>query len=119
MCGAVCPACAPRRRTAWLRARQPRPAEARTAAHGSSAPAAADWQRQYGAAAPDHPPAIGPAPVQLLTTLTAVTGDLLALAAAAANLAAALAQRHSRSHRSRQRHPKPPKSRTPDNPATT
>ena len=57
--------------------------------------------------------------MQLLTTLTTVTGDLLALAAAAANLAAALAQRHSRTHRPRQRHPEPPKSRTPDNPAAT
>lgn len=57
--------------------------------------------------------------MQLLTTLTTVTGDLLALAAAMINLAATLAQRHSRTHRPRQRHPEPPKPRTPNNPATT
>jgi hypothetical protein len=108
MCGAVRPACAPRRRTAWLPTRQPRPAAVRTAAQGSSAPSAADWQRQYGAAAPDHPPAIGPAPVQLLTTLITVTGDLIALAAAVTNLAAVLAQRRPRASRGRQRPPELP-----------
>ena len=92
MCGVVRPACALRRRTAWLPAQQLRPAAVHTAAHGRSARAAAHWQCQHGAAAPDHLPAIGPAPVQLLTILTTVTGDLLILAVAVVNLAAALAQ---------------------------
>jgi hypothetical protein len=81
--------------------------------------AAAHWQRQHGAAAPDHLPAIGPTPVQLLTTLTTITGDLLTLAAAGTNLAAARAQRHFRRHRPRQRHRELPPPRTPDNPAIT
>ena len=55
--------------------------------------------------------------MQLLTTLTTVTGDLLALAAAAANLAAALAQRHPRTLRQR-RHCERPSAQPRDKPAT-
>jgi hypothetical protein len=57
--------------------------------------------------------------VQLLTTLTTVTGDLIALAAAVTNLAAVLAQRRPRASRGRQRHRELPTPRTPGNPATT
>jgi hypothetical protein len=57
--------------------------------------------------------------VQLWTTLTTVTGDLLALAAAVTNLAAALAQRHSRTRHNRKRRLQPAAARRPDNPSAT
>ena len=56
--------------------------------------------------------------MQLWATLTTVTGDLLAVAAAVINLATALAQRHPRTRRHRQRHLEPPAASTPDKSAT-